>query len=107
MIIISAKNSLEDKIKGSANRSRRLSGKPFHLSELAARIYSIIRRKQFGNSNIIEQNEVKVNLLAKTVSVNEKEVLLTKKNLICCFISLATKTGLSLRTHWLNIFQEI
>src|SRR6478609_4043407 len=54
VIIISAKNSLEDKIRGLQIGADDYLAKPFHLSELAARIYSVIRRKKFGNSNIIE-----------------------------------------------------
>ncbi len=89
IIIISAKNSVEDKIKGLQIGADDYLAKPFHLSELAARIYSIIRRKRFGNANIVEQNEVTVDLLAKTVSVNHQEVLLTKKefDLLLYFIS--------------------
>ncbi|MFT5251538.1 MAG: DNA-binding response OmpR family regulator, partial [Flavobacteriales bacterium] len=51
---------------------------PFHLSELAARIFSVIRRKQFKNSNIITQNEIKLDLIAKNVYVHEQKVDLTK-----------------------------
>lgn len=79
VIIISAKNSLDDKIKGLQIGADDYLTKPFHLSELTARIYSIIRRKQFNNSNIIRQNELEIDLLAKAVSVNGISVALTKK----------------------------
>ena len=79
VIIISAKNALDDKIKGLQLGADDYLTKPFHLSELMARIYSIIRRKQFSNSNIIRQNELQINLLAKTVSVNDQTIILTKK----------------------------
>lgn len=89
VIIISAKNDVEDKIKGLKTGADDYLAKPFHLSELAARIHSVIRRKQFGNTNVIEQNEIKVDLLAKTVTVNEKQISLTKKefDLLLYFIS--------------------
>jgi len=79
VIIISAKNSLEDKIAGLQIGADDYLTKPFHLSELAARIYSIIRRKQFSNANIVIQNELQIDLLAKTILVNNKPVTLTKK----------------------------
>ncbi|MGA6120890.1 response regulator transcription factor [Sphingobacterium anhuiense] len=79
VIIISAKNSVDDKIKGLQIGADDYLTKPFHLSELTARIYSIIRRKQFNNSNIIKQNELEIDLLAKTVTVSKDQVLLTKK----------------------------
>lgn len=93
VIIISAKNSLEDKIKGLQIGADDYLTKPFHLPELAARIYSIIRRKQFGNVNIVEQNELRINLLAKTVTVHDKNVTLTRKefDLLLYFISNKNK----------------
>ncbi len=79
VIIISAKNALDDKIKGLQIGADDYLTKPFHLSELSARIYSVIRRKQFNSTNIIFQNELKVDLLSKTVLVNNIPVILTKK----------------------------
>lgn len=81
VIIISAKNSIEDKVKGLEIGADDYLAKPFHLSELSARIHSIIRRKQFNSSNIIQQNEITIDLLGKTVKVNDSEVSLTKKEL--------------------------
>lgn len=79
VIIISAKNSIEDKVKGLQTGADDYLAKPFHHSELSARIHSVIRRKQFNNSNIIEQNEIKIDVPGKTVSVKNKPVNLTKK----------------------------
>ncbi|MBR09664.1 MAG: DNA-binding response regulator [Rickettsiales bacterium] len=79
VIIISAKNALDDKIYGLQLGADDYLTKPFHLSELAARIYSIIRRKQFDNSNTIIQNEIEIDLLSKSVKVNGTPVILTKK----------------------------
>lgn len=79
VIIISAKDALDDKIKGLQIGADDYLTKPFHLSELAARIYSVIRRKQFANSNTIRQNELEIDLPAKTISVHNQQVILTKK----------------------------
>ncbi len=79
VIIISAKDALDDKIEGLRIGADDYLTKPFHLAELAVRIYSVIRRKQFGNTNTIQQNELQIDLLAKTVSVNEKIISLTRK----------------------------
>ncbi|QEK51012.1 response regulator transcription factor [Pedobacter aquae] len=88
VIIISAKNALDDKIKGLQIGADDYLTKPFHLSELAARIYSIIRRKQFRNTNIIQQNELQIDLLGKTVKFKNHPIELTKKefNLLLYFI---------------------
>ncbi|MDA3614558.1 response regulator transcription factor [Polluticaenibacter yanchengensis] len=79
VIIISAKNSLDDKIKGLQIGADDYLTKPFHLSELTARIYSLIRRRQFNNANIIRLDELEIDLLAKSVTVNNESVPLTKK----------------------------
>ncbi len=93
VIIISAKNSLSDKIEGLQTGADDYLAKPFHLSELGARIHSVIRRKNFSNSDIIEQNEIKIDLPAKTVHVNEQEIILTKKefDLLLYFVSNKNK----------------
>lgn len=79
VIIISAKNSLDDRVMGLNIGADDYLTKPFHLSELNARIYSIIRRKQFNNSNIIKQDELEIDLLGKSVTIKDKSITLTKK----------------------------
>ena len=93
VIIVSAKNALDDKIKGLQLGADDYLTKPFHLSELMARIYSIIRRKQFNNSNVVRQNELQIDLLAKTVSINGELISLTKKefDLLIYFIGNKNK----------------
>lgn len=88
VIIISAKDSLDDKIKGLQIGADDYLAKPFHLPELAARIYSVIRRKQFGSSNVLVINELQINLPAKSAQVNGKDINLTKKefDLLLLFI---------------------
>lgn len=81
VIIISAKNSIEDKVKGLQIGADDYLTKPFHLSELSARVLSVIRRKRFDSSNRIRQNELTIDLLGKTVKVNGTEVALTKKEI--------------------------
>ncbi|RMZ60139.1 DNA-binding response regulator [Chryseobacterium nematophagum] len=93
VIIVSAKNALDDKIVGLQMGADDYLTKPFHLSELMARIYSIIRRKQFNNSNIIKQDDLQIDLLAKTVSANGYPIVLTKKefDLLIYFIGNKNK----------------
>ena len=81
VIIISAKGDYETKISGLHAGADDYLGKPFHLPELAARIYSVIRRRSFDNHNSLIQNELNVDLLSKTVTVNGTPVVLTKKEL--------------------------
>jgi DNA-binding response OmpR family regulator len=81
VIIISAKNALDDKIQGLELGADDYLAKPFHLSELSARIFSVIRRRNFANANILKQGDLKIDLLAKTVDIAGNAVILTKKEL--------------------------
>jgi len=79
IIIISAKNALEDKLKGLELGSDDYLTKPFHLSELNARINAILRRRNFGGSKIIQFQEIQIDPEAQRVSVENKAVDLTDK----------------------------
>lgn len=101
VIIISAKNSLDDKIQGLNIGADDYLTKPFNLAELMARINSVIRRRQFESSNLITQDELRIDLNAKRVTVNDKEVMLTPKefDLLVYFIGnknrVISKTSLA------------
>ncbi|MDR1054332.1 MAG: response regulator transcription factor [Prevotellaceae bacterium] len=79
VIIISAKGSLEDKIKGIHIGADDYLPKPFHLSELGVRIYALIRRAQYSSNNIIVSNGLTIDLLSKEVSLNGEKIIFTKK----------------------------
>lgn len=79
VIIISAKNSIEDRVKGLNLGADDYLPKPFHLSELGARVSAIIRRKRFDGNNKISIHELSIDLLGKTISVSGKVVELTRK----------------------------
>jgi DNA-binding response OmpR family regulator len=79
VIIISAKETLETRIEGLNLGADDYLTKPFHLSELLVRTQAIIRRKQFKGNNIITFNEIEIDLLSKTVKVNNQTIEITKK----------------------------
>jgi DNA-binding response OmpR family regulator len=79
IIIISAKNALEDKLVGLDLGADDYLSKPFYLSELTSRINAIIRRRNFSGNKVIIFNEMKLDPDAKLVTVNEKPVDLTDK----------------------------
>jgi len=89
VIIISAKNSIDDRINGLRLGADDYLVKPFHLSELAARINAIIRRKMYSGNNVIRFNEISIDTLAKEVKVKEDPVELTRKEyeLLVYFLS--------------------
>jgi len=79
VLIISARNSLEDKISGLQLGADDYLPKPFHLSELVARITAINRRRNLAGNNLLQLNELSIDTLAKTVTVNNKLLDLTRK----------------------------
>ncbi len=79
VIIISAKNSIDDRIAGLNLGADDYMPKPFHLSELSARIAAVIRRRRFSGSQLLVFDELVIDLLAKTVTVKNISVDLTRK----------------------------
>lgn len=78
VIIVSAKDTVDDKIESLKLGADDYLSKPFHLAELSARIESIIRRRQVQGSNEIHFGDIIADISGKAVYVNEKEVTLTK-----------------------------
>jgi DNA-binding response OmpR family regulator len=79
VLIVSAKDSLDDKLKGLDLGADDYITKPFHLAELNSRVNSLIRRRKFeGNENIVF-NEIEIDPKAKTIYANNIPLDLTKK----------------------------
>lgn len=78
IIIISAKGTLDDKLEGLKVGADDYLSKPFPLSELSMRIYALLRRKQFSNSNTLKSNDLEIHLLSKKVVGNNQDIVLTK-----------------------------
>lgn len=89
IIIISAKNSLDDKVTGLEIGADDYLTKPFHLPELNARIKSIIRRRNFAGANEINFNEIRILPSQMEAIVNGTSLGLTRKeyDLLVYFIS--------------------
>ena len=88
VIIISAKGALDDKVKGLEIGADDYLAKPFHLAELSMRIYAVIRRREFSANNILQQNDIRIDLLDKSVTVGGVPVILTRSeyNLLLFFL---------------------
>jgi DNA-binding response OmpR family regulator len=79
VIIISARNSIDDRIHGLKLGADDYLVKPFHLSELAARVAAIIRRKMYDGNNTISYQEILIDTMANEVHIHGKQVELTRK----------------------------
>ncbi|WP_316804236.1 response regulator transcription factor [Pedobacter nototheniae] len=93
VLIISARHSLDDKLAGLDLGADDYLVKPFHLSELKARVSAIVRRKNFDGDNVIVFNEISVDVSAMKVIINNNQVVLTKKefDLLVYFLSNKNK----------------
>lgn len=78
VIIVSAKDSLDDKVNGLKMGADDYLSKPFHLPELSMRIYALIRRHHFSSNNILHSNDITINLLNKIVTIAGKDITLTR-----------------------------
>lgn len=79
LIIISARNELDDRIEGLTLGADDYLTKPFHLSELSVRIAAIIRRKNLQGSNLVKFEAITIDVQAMTVVVNGTPLQLTRK----------------------------
>lgn len=79
VVIISARNKIEDRVEGLDIGADDYLTKPFNLSELNARVKAVLRRKTNQMSNIISFRKLEINLDERTVTANENVLQLTKK----------------------------
>ena len=79
VIIISANNSLDDKLEGLDLGADDYLTKPFHLAELNSRIRAVLRRGKFGGMERIEFNEISIDTNSRTAYVDNSPIVLTRK----------------------------
>jgi len=91
VLIISAKNSLDDRLEGLNIGADDYLVKPFHLSELKARVTAIIRRKSYNGSNLLVFNEITIDLQAKEVKIDNTPLKFTRKEFALLLYFIANK----------------
>lgn len=111
VIIISAKDSLDDKLKGLELGADDYLTKPFHIAELNARIKAVLRRQKLDGKNTIDIANVVLDLKERTFFVNKENVSLNRKefDILNYFLlnknRLVTKTALAEHVWGDNIDQ--
>lgn len=78
VVIISARASLDDKITGLNFGADDYLTKPFHLSELNARVKALIRRKYAHGTTVLELGNLQLDLQSRTVICGKQPLILTK-----------------------------
>ncbi|MGO3719372.1 MAG: response regulator transcription factor [Mesonia hippocampi] len=101
VIIVSAKDSLDDRLAGLDLGADDYLPKPFHMAELHARVKAVLRRRNFDGSTIIEIGNVTINPESRTAKIEAEEIVLNRKEydilmyLIINKNRLVTKTALA------------
>lgn len=101
VIIISAKDSLDDKLRGLDLGADDYLTKPFHLAELNARVKAVLRRNTLDGKPTIDYGNVSLNPDERIVSINKQEITLNRKefDILKYFLinknRLVTRTGLA------------
>jgi DNA-binding response OmpR family regulator len=79
VIIISAKDAVDDKVNGLDLGADDYLSKPFHLAELHARIKSAIRRNSHDGENFVTWNNLTLSPEQRTVLVDKEPLILNRK----------------------------
>jgi len=91
VIIISARNALDDRLTALNLGADDYLVKPFHLAELKARIMAIYRRRNFQGQNLLDYEQITVDLDKKEVNIEGKPLVLTKKEFDMLLYFIANK----------------
>jgi DNA-binding response OmpR family regulator len=112
VLILSARDSLDDKVKGLGLGADDYLTKPFFFSELNARIKAIVRRKQFNTNHAVTFGNISIDLDQRVVKVQDQLLSLTKKeyeiltHLISNKKRVVTKTALA-EYIWGDYFDQM
>ena len=79
ILILSGIASIEHKVKGLGYGADDYMTKPFHKTELIARVHAIVRRSRGHAQSVVQTGDLTVNVDAKTVHINQVRVNLTGK----------------------------
>ena len=79
VLILSARDTVEDRVKGLDVGADDYLPKPFSMEELHARIRSLIRRQVSVKDTVLEHKGIKMDLIGRTVSINGSLVELTSR----------------------------
>lgn len=98
VIILSARDSLDDKLEGLELGADDYLTKPFHLAELNARVKAVLRRNSFDGEDVLKLGNLSVNLQERTVSAGKNEIVLNRKEFDILAYFLANRNRLVSKT---------
>ncbi|HET8754230.1 MAG TPA: response regulator transcription factor [Salinimicrobium sp.] len=98
VVIISAKDSLDDKLEGLNMGADDYLSKPFHMAELNARVKAVLRRKKFEGSNTLKIANMEIFTEQHELHVNGEKVPLNRKEYDVLLYLIANKDRLVSKT---------
>ncbi|MEC8683343.1 MAG: response regulator transcription factor, partial [Bacteroidota bacterium] len=94
VIIVSANDSLDDRIEGLNLGADDYLPKPFHMAELRARVQAVLRRRNFEGNRNIQLGNVTINPETRQVFIAEEDINLNRKEYDILTYLIANKTRL-------------
>lgn len=91
VIMLSAKDSVMDKVNGLQIGADDYIAKPFAIEELLARIEAVIRRVNSSNDYIVKFKDITIDKNSRTVMKNNEEINLTNKEYELLMLLIANK----------------
>ena len=91
VIMLSAKDSVMDKVNGLQIGADDYIAKPFAIEELLARIEAVIRRVNNSNDYIVKFKDITIDKNSRTVMKNNEEINLTNKEYELLMLLIANK----------------
>ncbi len=79
VLILSGKNEIDDKVRGLSTGADDYLTKPFHKSELVARIHAIVRRSKGHSESVIKTGKLVVNLDTRSIEISGRRLHVTGK----------------------------
>ena len=98
VIIITARGSVDQRIEGLGLGADDYLIKPFHLSELSARVLAIVRRRAFKGNDLVRFNELNIDIQSKMVKVHGEPINLTRKEYDLLLYFMANKSKVISKT---------
>jgi len=92
VLILTARNSWQERVEGLKKGADDYLGKPFHFEELMARIEVLLKRNLHAVDNLLTYGIAQLNLNSRSLKVGDKNFQLTKNEFILTKIFLSNPT---------------